>query len=245
METGRAARAARCFLAGKAHPGYCPICGLTVFHARGPWLRDEYLCERCQSIPRHRALICVLGKVAPDWPEQTIFESSPSGPASSLIAQRCRNYTPSQYFEGVASGIYVNKIRREDLRCLTLPDNSVDLVVTSDVFEHIVNPGAAFREIARVLRRGGLHVFTVPIFERPHTLVRVADDGTELMAPDYHGNPIGDGRSLVVREWGDDITDFIEAEAGTPTRRYRPHSWRLGIRGEMTDVLVSQKAPPT
>jgi SAM-dependent methyltransferase len=236
-------RAALYVFAGKAHPGFCPICGLTMFHARGPWLRDEYLCERCKSIPRQRALISILGQVAPDWPERTIFESSPSGPASSLIAQRCRNYTPSQYFEGVPSGTYVDKFRREDLRCLTLPDNSVDLVVTSDVFEHVINPGPAFREITRVLRNGGLHVFTVPIFERPHTVVRVADDGTELMAPDYHGNPIDDGRSLVVREWGNDILDFIEAEAGTPTRRYTPYSWRLGIRGQMTDVLVSQKGP--
>ena len=62
------------------------------------------------------------------------------------------------------------------------------------------------------------------------------------MEPDYHGSPIGDGRSLVVRDWGDDIVDFIEAQAGTPTRRYRIHSWRNGIRGEMTDVLVSQSA---
>ena len=242
MKPERAVRATRYIFAGKAHPGHCPICGLTVFHEQGPWLRDEYLCRRCKSIPRQRALICILSQVAPDWPERTIFESSPSGPASSLIARRCRDYTPSQYFEGVPSGTYVNRVRREDLRCLTLPDNSVDLVVTGDVFEHIINPGPAFQEIARVLRNGGLHVFTVPIFERPHTLVRVADDGTELMAPDYHGSPIDDGRALVVREWGDDIVDFIEAEAGTPTRRYRPNSWRLGIRGQMTDVLVSEKA---
>ena len=243
MRTRRAAKAARAVLIGKAHPGHCPICGLTVFYARGPWLRDEYLCERCKSIPRQRALIRTLAKVAPDWPERTIFESSPSGPGSSLIAGRCRNYTPSQYFEGVSSGTYVNGFRREDLRCLTLPDNSVDLVVTSDVFEHVINPGLAFQEIARVLRSGGLHVFTVPIFERPTTTVRVSDNGTELMEPDYHGSPIGDGRSLVVREWGDDIVDYIEAQAGTPTRRYRTHSWRNGIRGEMTDVLVSQKGP--
>ncbi len=241
MKSRRAVRAASYILAGKAHPGYCPICGATVFYPRGSWLRDQYLCKRCNSIPRQRALISILGRVAPDWPDRTIFESSPSGPGSSLIADRCRNYTPSQYFEGVKSGTYVDIFRREDLRCLTLPDNSVDLVVTGDVFEHIINPGPAFREIARVLREGGLHVFTVPIFERPHTLVRVADDGTELMAPDYHGNPIGDGRALVIREWGDDIVDFIETEAGTPTRRYRTHSWWLGIRGQMTDVLVSQK----
>ena len=241
MRIRRAAKAAGALVTGKAHPGHCPICGPTVFYARGPWLRDEYLCERCKSIPRQRALIRVLGEVAPNWPERAIFESSPSGPGSSLIARRCRDYTPSQYFDGVPSGTYVNEFRREDLRRLTLPDNSVDLVVTSDVFEHVINPGLAFKEIGRVLRQGGLHIFTVPIFERPETVVRVSDDGTELMDPDYHGSPIGDGRSLVVREWGDDIVDFIETQAGTPTRRYRVQSWLFGIRGTMTDVLVSQK----
>ena len=129
----------------------------------------------------------------------------------------------------------------EDLRRLSLPDNSVDIVVTEDVFEHVVNPAPAFKEIARVLRPGGVHVFTVPLFPRPKTLVRVGDDGTELMEPDYHGNPVGDGRSLVVREWGDDIVEFVEVSSGTPTERCSLQSWWLGIRGPMADVLVSRK----
>ena len=239
MKPERAA-ATRYIFAGKAHPGQCPICGLTVFYEQGPWLRDEYLCRRCKSIPRQRALICILSQVAPDWPERTILDASPSGPASSLIARRCRLHAVHQCFEGVPSGTYVNRFPpRRNLRCLTLPDNSVDLVVTGDVFEHVINPGPAFQKRSPACFVTVVCTSSRCLFERPHTLVRVADDGTELMAPDCAGSPIDDGRALVVR-WGDDIVDFIEAEAGTPTRRYRPNSWQR-LFGQMTDVLVSRK----
>ncbi len=233
--------AVRRAVAGRIHPGRCPICGPTIFDARGAWLRDAYVCRRCWSIPRQRALILVLQHVVPDWPSKRIFESSPSGPASALLAQRCRAYTPSQFFENAPSGSWRDGARSEDLRRLTLADASFDVVLTQDVFEHVVDPTAAFREIARVLRPGGAHVFTVPIYRRQRTVVRVNDDGMELMEPEYHGNPIGDGRSLVVREWGDDITKFIEDAAGTPTERHAVTSWFHGLRGEMKDVLVSRK----
>ena len=43
------------------HYGYCPICvAPTRFSARYAWLRDHYLCDRCGSIPRQRALTLVL-----------------------------------------------------------------------------------------------------------------------------------------------------------------------------------------
>jgi SAM-dependent methyltransferase len=228
-------------VAGRMHPGRCPICGPTIFDARGAWLRDEYLCRRCGSIPRQRALIFVLQQVMPDWPNRTIFESSPSGPASALLARRCRAYTPSHFFDNTPAGAWRDGARSEDLRALTLADACVDIVVTQDVFEHVVDPTTAFREIARVLRPGGAHVCTVPIYSRERTVVRVSDDGVDVMEREYHGNPIGDGRSLVVREWGDDVTRFIEDAAGTPTERHAVTSWFHGLRGEMKDVLVSRK----
>lgn len=141
----------------------------------------------------------------------------------------------------MASGEFVDGVRCEDLRNLTLADANVDIVVTQDVFEHVINPAKAFREIARVLRPGGLHVFTVPIFPLPHTVIRVDDEGRQLMPPDYHESPIGDGQSVVVREWGDDILEFIGDSSGMTTRRYDVTNWRLGLRGEMKDVLVSRR----
>jgi ubiquinone/menaquinone biosynthesis C-methylase UbiE len=43
---------------------------------------------------------------------------------------------------------------------LMFENESIDLHVMQDVFEHLFTPSAAFREIARTLRAGGAHVFT-------------------------------------------------------------------------------------
>lgn len=233
--------AARLLLKGRPHPGHCPICGPTVFGETGSWLRDNYICLRCRSIPRQRGLMRVLDLTVPDWRRRTIVESSPNGPASAKVGRECVDYRASQFFPGTPAGSAVDGVRCEDLRALTYGDESIDVVITQDVMEHVIGPGQAFREIARVLRPGGVHVFTVPIFPRPDTLVRVADDGTELMEPDYHDNPVGNGRSLVAREWGRDIVDAIRDMTGLETEWHNETLRRFGLRGEMKDVFVTRK----
>ena len=39
----------------------------------------------------------------------------------------------------------------------TFADASFDLVITSDVFEHVLDPSRGFSEIARTLRPSGVH----------------------------------------------------------------------------------------
>jgi SAM-dependent methyltransferase len=75
-------------------------------------------------------------------------------------------YTVTHYYPGVAPGKIVNGIRCENLERLTFADESVDLHITQDVFEHLFDPAAAFREIARTLRPGGAHVFTPPLVRK-------------------------------------------------------------------------------
>jgi SAM-dependent methyltransferase len=244
----RAANAARDVLRGRLHPGSCPICGPTVFQIRGPWLRDDYVCRRCASIPRQRALVKVLNDEVPGWERLRVFESSPGGVSSDYIRERAKDYTPSQLFDGVPSGTYVDGVRREDLQTLTLDDGSVDVLVTQDVAEHVVEPEKAFREVARVLAPGGVHVWTVPIHAGRATVVRAEPDGAggvrHLMEPDYHGNPLG-GRSLVVREWGDDLVAYVDGVSDVRTTRYDEDSRWHGLLGAMKDVLVSRKVAGT
>ena len=52
--------------------------------------------------------------------------------------------------------------RRGDLEKLDFRGNYFDLVLTADVLEHVRHLGRALGEIARVLKPGGLHLFTVP-----------------------------------------------------------------------------------
>jgi hypothetical protein len=230
---------------GGANFGHCPICERnTLFVEVGPYLRNDYRCLRCDSIPRWRAVITVLGSEFPHWRNLTIHESSPSGPASRKLKRSAPHYTSSQFLPDTPRGAVVGDITCQDLESLTFPDASLDLVITQDVLEHLLNPERALAEIARVLRPGGAHVFTVPIFTGHRTLVRAvaSDSGVEyLLPPDYHGNPVDPNGSLVVREWGDDLVDFIAQATGLPTEVHRLRDRSQGLDGEFLEVLVTRK----
>lgn len=51
-----------------------------------------------------------------------------------------------------------------DAKGLPLPDQSVDLVIATDVIEHVEDDQLAVNEIYRILRPGGTVLFTVPAF---------------------------------------------------------------------------------
>ncbi|MEO7520496.1 MAG: class I SAM-dependent methyltransferase [Gemmatimonas sp.] len=48
---------------------------------------------------------------------------------------------------------------RTDLASLPLGDETVDLIASQSVFEHLVDPGPVYMEMARVLRPGGAVIF--------------------------------------------------------------------------------------
>lgn len=55
-------------------------------------------------------------------------------------------------------------VRQGDIRALPLPDASVDLILVTDVVEHVNEDRHALSEIRRVLRPGGAALITVPAF---------------------------------------------------------------------------------
>jgi SAM-dependent methyltransferase len=230
----------------RSNRGYCTICDSEVwFRETGPWLRDQYICSRCGSIPRQRALLKVLNDHFPRWRELRIHESSPGGPSSDKIRRECRGYVGSQFYPNIPRGQFNGTQRSEDLEALTFEDESFDMVITQDVFEHVLRPAKAFAEIARTLKPTGAHVYTVPYFRGKRTVVRAKPSGnrgvTHLLAPDYHGNPIDETGSLVITEWGDELCDFIFRSCGMTTTILNFQDSTLGLKGEFLDVLISRK----
>jgi len=151
----------------------------------------------------------------------------------------------SHYWPEAERGGLVRGMPNQDLQRLTFDDDSFDVVITQDVFEHVPDPAAALREVARVLVPGGRHVWTVPIHARPVTVVRAeVVDGVlrHLCEPEYHGNPVDANGALVFREWGGDIVDFVLSSSGMVTERVAGTRPELGIEGDFLDVLVSRKA---
>ena len=228
--------------------GHCPCCpGPSTFQSAYSWLRDHYVCTKCGSIPRERALLWCLDHFFPDWPTRRIHESSPVMRGASVrLARECPQYLPSQFFPGIAAGSVHQGVRCENFEKLTFADASIDLHVSQDVMEHVFDPAAAFREIARTLKPGGAHVFTTPLVEKhnPSQVCATLDAGGAIIhhrEPEYHGNPVSADGALVTRHWGYDITDFIAASSGLHTTLVYLDVPDQGIRAEYIEVLITRK----
>lgn len=226
-----------------SNAGYCHCCRqVTQFEITGPWLRDQYFCRACRSIPRQRHINHILDRYIPNWGDKEIHESSPS---NMFISQWASRYSSSQYLAGVREGALHNGNRCENLEHLTFADDSFDLFITQDVMEHVFHPSKAFREIMRVLKPGGVHVFTAPkhknITQSYARALLEKGEVKNLLEPIYHGNPVGDGRALVTWDYGDDFEAQIWNWCGYQTITYVTRDRALGLDGEYLEVFVTRK----
>jgi len=60
----------------------------------------------------------------------------------------------------------------EDIEHMSFPDNSFDVVISCETVEHVSDPGAAIREVARVLRPSGSLLLSTPNYLSLHGLYR-------------------------------------------------------------------------
>lgn len=221
--------------------GYCHSCRSdTEFVAYGSWLRDYYVCGQCMSIPRQRHIQYILDSFFPEWENKQIHESSPS---NDMIARHCSNYSASQYLVNVAPGHTHEGIRCEDLQALTFDDGSFDIFITQDVLEHVFDPERASQEIMRVLKPGGIHIFTTPKHQGlAQTLQRARREAdgtiTHILPDEYHGNPVGDGKALVTFDFGNDFEQLLSAWTHRSVQVFHTKDRTKGIDAAFNEVFV-------
>jgi SAM-dependent methyltransferase len=184
----------------------------------------------------------------PKWRSLQVHESSPCPRGVSVkLKNECAGYVASQFYPDFPKGRqHPDGFLCEDLELLSFEDESFDLVITQDVLEHVLNPRAALAEIARTLKPGGAHIFTVPLVnkDRPSDVRAKRDEQgavVYLRTPEYHGNPIDPNGSLVCTDWGYDICEFIFEASGLCTTIFYIDDISRGIRAEYIEVLVSRK----
>ena len=90
-----------------------------------------------------------------------------------------------------------------DMMCMNFGDISFDLIVHSDVLEHIKYPVRGLSECYRVLKPGGYCAFNVPMIVDRLTISR---DG---MSPSYHGSQENRSDFLVYTEYGCDAWKHV------------------------------------
>ena len=139
-------------------------------------------------------------------------------------AARFNNATGSEYVNPeLASGSttslagWPETLRHEDMTKLSMADASIDAIISQDVFEHIADYAAAFRESSRVLRPGGHLIFSIPFFpDNARTTIRasIGPDGSveHILQPVYHENPAAGSGSLCFQDFGWDILDTLRSQ---------------------------------
>lgn len=227
--------------------GRCNVCGeATSFYFSDPGLfRESLTCGVCHTTSRYRSIALGLLRAADllagvrvenlaalaaarsprrisVYDTQAPFSfRNHAYPIPELLARAdWIDVTTSRYDPDERAGAKLGgRTTNQNLEKLTFPDASFDVVVTSDVLEHVRRDDLAFAEIRRVLRPGGIFLFTVPHYRDRETLVRVriTDPGDPsrdeyLLEPEYHiETSSGEGRSLAYRAYGTDLDDRLHA----------------------------------
>ena len=203
-------------------------------------LRDDEIgvrCLRCGASAIHLSVGCAIASEIADLRTCDVYELSARGSLVDFLRRSTRTLTTSEYFADVAPGTTRDGVRCEDVQRLTFADASFDLVTHTEVFEHVPDDAAAFREIHRVLRPGGRMIFTAPPMSIPRTIerARLRDGAIEHLLPvRTHHDPLRGGDPILVyREYGADVVERIAAAGFIDVRLLEPPAqipWNLNRR---------------
>ena len=201
--------------------GDCPVCGRTGFIK----LDDNEMavrCLRCRASAATLSFVSVLKGLLPDLSHRHVYELSSRGPLVGYLRRHAGKLTLSEYFDDVPPGQYKGEVQCQDVQQLTFPNDCFDVCTSTEVFEHVPHDLEGFREMHRVLKPGGLLLFTVPMAGAEKTVerARLVEGRVEhLLPPEYHGDRIrGSAAVLCFRNYGTDILDRLVA-AGFGCRR--------------------------
>jgi SAM-dependent methyltransferase len=169
----------------------CNICGWYGDQFEGILHSESATCPECGSIARDRFLYHCWTTQVPYSPSSRLLETSPRlGPKYRSRMGKLVQYLASDYDERAhRASLHL------DLQAIDLPDQSLDVILTAHVLEHIPDTGRALDEIHRVLKPGGVALIAVPV---PQARTMAPSE------PEYHGD-----ETLVFWRFGLDLTDRL------------------------------------
>jgi SAM-dependent methyltransferase len=218
----------------RLRPWRCPLCGPSLL-VRLADHEHAIRCLRCRAGAVHLSLGQAVRQVRPSLRGQRVLELSSRGPWVRFLQRSGALLTRSEFFDGLAPGQMRDGVHCEDVQRLSFAAARFDLVTHTEVFEHVEDDAAGFRELRRVLAADGLTAFTVPLDPGAATRERVrrGPDGAlqYLLPPEYHGDRLrGPARVLSWRDYGGDIVQRLR-QAGFARAWIEPPPGGLWGRG--------------
>lgn len=229
----------------KYFSGVCNVCGKpSDFYYQDEKLwRESLNCLHCRSTSRYRSIakgllraifelsavrspsLAGLPRASQNnlsiYDTQVPFYFEPCAyPIPDLLKKTgWMDVVTSSYKSEVETGrAFPDGSINQNLECLTFSDESFDIVITSDVMEHVRLDELAHKEIYRVLKPGGVYLFTVPHDNAcEDSLIRVQivdplrpDSDVNLLNPEYHGDAnSASGGALSYRVYGRNLQNFL------------------------------------
>jgi len=125
------------------------------------------VCPVCGSQVRHRMLAALFNGWAPGFDEATLLRGkeilhfAPERQLRERVRKAAARHVTADFDRGDCD-------LRLDMGAMPMvPDAGFDVVIACDVLEHVPDDRAAFRELRRILRPGGLAILTVPQVDPP------------------------------------------------------------------------------
>jgi SAM-dependent methyltransferase len=186
------------------------LCGPALFLALA---KDPFLvrCLNCKATVTNLAIAEAARQSVPDLRTTYAYEMSTYGSTYEFLGQNCRMVESSEYVPGAKPGELVRGIRNEDAQNLSFDDCSFDLITANQVFEHVPDVVKCFQECKRVLRPGGMLLFTVPLYDAVETQhVATLEGGAIrwLSQPEYHSSR-STGPNSVPVFWRFSVHDIV------------------------------------
>ena len=207
----------------------CPLCGF-----RGWFIdagdRPDARCPNCGSRERERIIGLYWRRVPWEFAEAKVLHFSPEKAIWPLL-KRYPGYVSSDVVR------HKRAARIIDIQAISEADQSFDYLLCNHVLEHVVRDRDAVHECFRVLKPGGIGLFSVPIAtDRAETWnppEGMAKEEIERICGRWHVRLYGMDFPNLLEEAGFEVSeiDFNEAE----DERYR-----LRSRG-MDKVYVAER----
>jgi SAM-dependent methyltransferase len=242
-------------------PGHCWVDGVQVEFAMDylfaadlgdrkiPNWRERMVCPVCGMNNRQRAGLHVASEALSLDRRSRVYITEQVSSGYAAMAARHPLLIGSEFVgPDVAPGSTNERgVRHEDLMRLSLPDRSVDAILTFDVLEHVPDYRRALSECQRVLAPGGALLFSIPFMQDAlETRTRARFDASgrlvHLHPPAYHGDPLRpEAGVLCFHDFGWDILDAVRAAGFSSAAALAYHSLEFGYLGGWQLLFEARK----
>lgn len=229
------------------HYGFCECCGKTSRFLLD-WLycspnhinfRERLVCEVCDLNNRQRFTFGYMKSMIGAQQGKRIYLYEQVTPLYHQVKTQFSNceVIGSEYLGfDKKPGEAISGIQHEDAMNLSFQDETMDLILSNEVYEHVPDVEKCFKEASRILKPKGTLLFTIPFYHDNETSSRrcelVNGELVHYKPEEYHGNPIADDKgSLVFYDYGWDILDICKKNGFSECSVYMNYSYFYGYMG--------------